>query len=105
MSKYGDVQGLNPPGKCYASGIGSDSVRHPHDRESVYAQAQGWGPRPGLLVYGGPNTSGQVNQLPPLNQLPRERHYIDHLGSFAMNEFTVYQTLVFPAAIYPVLAF
>ena len=29
---------------------------------------------------------------------------IDHLGSFAMNEFTVYQTLVLPAAIYPVLA-
>lgn len=98
------VQGLNPLGKCYASGLGSDSVRHPHDRESVYAQAQGWGPRPGLLVYGGPHTSGQVNQLPPLDQLSRERHYIDHLGSFAMNEFTVYQTLVFPAAIYPVLA-
>ena len=98
------VQGLNPLGKCYASGIGSDSVRHPHDRESVYAQAQGWGPRPGLLVYGGPNTSGQVNQVPPINQLSRERQYIDHLGSFSMNEFTVYQTLVFPAAIYPVLA-
>jgi endoglucanase len=98
------VQGLNPLGKCYASGIGSDSVRHPHDRESVYAQAQGWGPRPGLIVYGGPYTSGVVRQLPPLDSMPRERHYIDHLGSFAMNEFTVYQTLVFPAAIYPVLA-
>jgi hypothetical protein len=36
--------------------------------------------------------------------MPRERRYIDHLGSFAMNEFTVYQTLAFPAAIYPVLA-
>jgi hypothetical protein len=98
------VQGLNPLGKCYASGIGADPVRHPHDRESVYAQSQGWGPRPGLLVYGGPYTSGVVRQLPPLDSMPRERHYIDHLGSFAMNEFTVYQTLVFPAAIYPVLA-
>ncbi len=97
------VQGLNPLGKCYASGLGADPVRHPHDRESVYAQAQGWGPRPGLLVYGGPHTSGMVRQLPPLNSMPRERRYIDHLGSFAMNEFTVYQTLVFPAAIYPVL--
>lgn len=98
------VQGLNPLGKCYASGIGSDPVRHPHDRESVYAQSQGWGPRPGLLVYGGPYTSGVVRQVPPLELMPRERRYIDHLGSFAMNEFTVYQTLVFPAAIYPVLA-
>jgi endoglucanase len=98
------VQGLNPLGKCYASGIGGDPVRHPHDRESVYAQAQGWGPRPGLLVYGGPYTSGIVRQLPPLGSMPRERRYIDHLGSFAMNEFTVYQTLAFPAAIYPVLA-
>lgn len=97
------VQGLNPLGKCYASGLGADPVRHPHDRESVYAQAQGWGPRPGLLVYGGPYTSGVVRQLPPLNEMARERRYIDHLGSFAMNEFTVYQTLVFPAAIYPVL--
>lgn len=99
------TMGLNPIGKCYVSGIGSDSVHHPHDRESVYAQAQGWGPRPGLMVYGGPNVSGnKIKQVPPLNQLSRERHYIDHLGSFAMNEFTVYQTLVFPAAIYPVLA-
>lgn len=98
-------QGLNPIGKCYVSGIGSDSVRHPHDRESVYAQSKGWGPRPGLMVYGGPYVSGKnIKQVPPLEELSRERHYLDHLGSFAMNEFTVYQTLVFPAAIYPVLA-
>jgi len=84
--------------------MGSNPVRHPHDRESVYAQAQGWGPRTGLIVYGGPYTSGVVRQIPPLDSLPRERRYIDHLGSFAMNEFTVYQTLAFPAAIYPVLA-
>jgi endoglucanase len=57
------VQGLNPLGKCYASGIGADPVRHPHDRESVYAQSLGWGPRPGLLVYGGPYTSGVVRHL------------------------------------------
>jgi hypothetical protein len=57
------------------------------------------------MVYGGPYTSGaKIKQVPPLSQMSRERHYLDHLGSFAMNEFTVYQTLVFPASIYPVLA-
>ena len=99
------AQGLNPLGKCYVSGIGSDFVHHPHQRECVYSQAQGWGLIPGIMVYGGPYTSGnKIKQVPPLNEMSRERHYLDHLGSFAMNEFTVYQTLVFPAAIYPVLA-
>jgi len=30
--------------------------------------------------------------------------YVDHLGFYQMDEFTVYQSLVFPAAIYPVLS-
>jgi len=97
------VQGLNPIGKCYVSGIGFDSVCNPHDRESAYAQDKGWGPRPGILVYG-PVLSGTGQQVPPLNGLARERRYVDHLGTFQMNEFTVYQSLVFPASIYPVLA-
>jgi hypothetical protein len=29
---------------------------------------------------------------------------VDHLGFYQMNEFTVYQSEVFPAAIYSVLA-
>ncbi len=35
------IQGLNPLGKCYVSGIGFDRVHHPHDRESTYAQEKG----------------------------------------------------------------
>jgi hypothetical protein len=49
-------------------------------------------------------SGNKIKQVPPINELSRERRYFDHLGSIAMNEFTVYQTLVFPAAIYPVLA-
>jgi endoglucanase len=97
------VQGLNPIGKCYVAGIGFDSVYHPHDRESTYAQDKGWGPRPGILVYG-PGQRGNATQVPAVNGLARERQYVDQLGSIQWDEFTVYQTLVFPAAIYPVLA-
>jgi hypothetical protein len=42
--------------------------------------------------------------VPAAQGLARERRYVDHLGSFQMDEFTVYQSLVFPASIYPVLA-
>jgi endoglucanase len=98
------VQGLNPIGKCYMTGIGFDRVHHPHDRESAYAQQMGWGgPQPGIVVYG-PLKSGRGKQVPALSGLAGERRYVDHLGTFQMNEFTVYQSEVFPAAIYPVLA-
>jgi endoglucanase len=97
------VQGLNPIGKCYVSGVGFDSVHHPHDRESTYAQDKGWGPRPGIVVYG-PVLTCAAEQVPAAKGLARERRYVDHLGSYQMNEFTVYQSLVFPASIYPVLA-
>lgn len=96
------IQGLNPIGKCYVSGIGSDGVRNPHERESLYAQDKGWGPRPGIVVYG-PALSGIGEQVPSPKDLARERRYVDHLGSYQMNEFTVYQSLVFPACVYPVL--
>ncbi len=102
------VQGLNPLGKCYMTGLGSDPVHHPHQRESSYAQQRGWGgPQPGIVVYG-PVVSGDAvtgaRQVPGLSGLARERRYVDHLGFYQMNEFTVYQSEVFPAAVYPVLA-
>ena len=104
-------QGLNPLGKCYMTGIGFDGVQHPHARESAYCQVtKGWGgPLAGITVYGPlepaylGSAPGSV-QIPPLSGLPRERCYVDHLGFWAMDEFTVYQSEVFPAAIYPVLA-
>ena len=104
-------QGLNPLGKCYMTGIGFDGVHHPHTRESAYTQVtMGWGgPLAGITVYGPlePSKLGSVSgskQIPALSGLPRERCYVDHLGFWAMDEFTVYQSEVFPAAIYPVLA-
>ena len=52
------VQGLNPIGKCYMTGLGFNRVHNPHDRESAYTKQQGWGPRPGILVFG-PGGIGQ----------------------------------------------
>ena len=46
------AQGLNPLGKCFMTGIGFNRVHNPHDRESAYTKKQGWGPRPGILVFG-----------------------------------------------------
>jgi hypothetical protein len=36
--------------------------------------------------------------------LARERRYIDNPGSIQWSEFTIYQSLCFPSAVYPVLA-
>jgi endoglucanase len=97
------TQGLNPIGKCFETGIGFDSVHNPHDRESAYTKQQGWGPRPGILVFG-PGGTGRGLSIPPVTTLARERRYIDNLPSIQWNEFTIYQTLCFPSSVYPVLA-
>ncbi len=96
-------QGLNPIGKCYMCGIGFNRVHNPHDRESAFTKKMGWGPRPGILVFG-PGGSGRGVSVPEVSKLPRERRYIDNLGSIQWSEFTIYQSLCFPSAIYPVLA-
>ncbi len=96
-------QGLNPLGKCYVTGLGFNRVLNPHDRESAFTKSKGWGPRPGILVFG-PGGSGNGVSVPAVTSLPRERHYIDNQPSYQWNEFTVYQSLCFPASVYPVLA-
>jgi len=97
------AQGLNPLGKCFMTGIGFNRVNNPHDRESAFTKKQGWGPRPGILVFG-PGGTGNGTSFPPVTGLARERKYIDNLGSIQWSEFTIYQSLCFPSAVYPVLA-
>jgi len=100
------AQGLNPIGKCYVCGIGFNRVHNPHDRESAYTKEMGWGPRPGILVFGPGQRprGGQSPQVPSVNGLARERVYVDHLATIQWNEFTIYQSLCFPAAVYPIVA-
>jgi endoglucanase len=101
-------QGVNPIGKCYMSGIGFDRVHNPHQCESAYAEwTKGWGgPQPGIPVFGPcTNTAPPLAlQVPPAQNLPRERMWVDDWGNWQWNEFTDYSSEVWPAAIYPVLA-
>jgi hypothetical protein len=99
---FGYNMSLNPLGRCYV-GIGFNRVHNPHDRESAYTKEKGWGPRPGILVFG-PGGRGRGVSVPAVDTLARERRYIDTRESIQWSEFTVYQSLCFPAAVYPVLA-
>ena len=98
--------GLNPLGKCYMTTLGFNQVHWPHDRESAYTIEQGWGPRPGILVFGAGNYVRNYPAYPAIsrNSTPRERAYIDILDNYQNNEYTIYQSLCFPSVVYPILA-
>lgn len=98
--------GLNPLGKCYLTGMGVNRVHWPHDRESAYTIEQGWGPRPGILVFGAGNYVRDYPSYPAIRrgETARERAYIDVLDNYQNNEYTIYQSLCFPSAVYPVLS-
>lgn len=98
--------GLNPLGKCYMTTLGFNQVHWPHDRESAYTIEQGWGPRPGILVFGAGNYVRNYPSYPVIsrNTTPRERAYIDILDNYQNNEYTIYQSLCFPSVVYPILA-
>ena len=99
------VLGLNPLGKCFMTGVGSDRVHHPHDRETEYTHYEkGWGIRPGLIVFGPGLATQNGRSYPAIDrETPRERIYIDNVGAISQSEFTIYQSLCFPACVYPIL--
>ncbi|MFC1650279.1 glycoside hydrolase family 9 protein [Candidatus Latescibacterota bacterium] len=97
--------GLNPIGISYVTGLGFHQVHNPHDRESAYTINKGWGPKPGITVFG-PGVTGRSRNaqvIPPLGELAKERQYIDDLGIISFNEFTIFETLTHDA-LYTVLA-
>lgn len=100
------VLGLNPMGKCFMTGVGYNRVHHPHDRETEYTNHEmGWGIRPGIIVFGPglPTNAGQCYPAIDRMSTPRERVYIDNKMAISQSEFTIYQSLCFPANIYPIL--
>ncbi|MBN1974543.1 MAG: glycoside hydrolase family 9 protein [Sedimentisphaerales bacterium] len=98
------AMGLNPMGKCFMTGIGFNRVHNPHDRESAYTKEMGWGPRPGILIFGPGLRQRNNDTIPNVSTLSRERIFVDHLDTYQWTEFTIYQSLCFPSAVYPVLA-
>lgn len=99
------VLGLNPMGKCFMTGIGYNRVHHPHDRETEYTNHEmHWGIRPGLIVFGPGLITNAGKSYPAIDRnTPRERTYIDNMMAISQSEFTIYQSLCFPANIYPIL--
>jgi endoglucanase len=97
--------GLNPLGKCFMTGVGYNRVHHPHDRETEYTNHEmGWGIRPGLIVFGPGLITNAGKSYPAIDRsTPRERIYIDNLMAISQSEFTIYQSLCFPANVYPIL--
>ncbi len=98
--------GLNPLGKCYMTQLGFNRSEYPHDRESAYTIEMGWGPRPGILIFGAGNYAPGYAAYPEIRRgsTPRERAYVEIVDNYMNNEFTIYQSLCFPAAIYPILS-
>jgi endoglucanase len=101
-------QGLNPVGKCYLTGIGFDRTWDPLHHDSYPMKAQGWGPAPGLQVFGPGNLrhikSNALTVFPDVHTLPKQRQFVDNRRYVSVTEFTIPESLAFPSAIYTVLA-
>lgn len=98
--------GLNPLNISYVTGLGSNQVHNPHDRESAYVKNKGWDPKPGITVFGpgipGWNGGG-AKVIPAVAELPKERLYVDDRELISFNEFTIFETMTHDA-FYTVLA-
>lgn len=98
--------GLNPVGISYVTHLGFDQVHNPHDRESAYTESLGLGPKPGITVFG-PGVTGMrtsnIPVIPQINELAKERQYVDDREIISFNEFTIFETLAHDAW-YTVLA-
>jgi endoglucanase len=98
--------GLNPPGISYVTGLGFHQVHNPHDRESAYTVSKGWGPKPGITIFG-PGVPGwgwkYARIYPAVNELSGERQFVDDLRMISFTEFTIFETMAHDA-LYTVLA-
>ncbi len=97
--------GLNPIGISYVTGLGFHRVHNIHDRESAYTISKGWGPKPGITVFG-PGVLGwqsKAQVIPPLSELSKERQFVDDRNSISFTEFTIFETMHYDA-LYTILA-
>ncbi|MBN2241442.1 MAG: glycoside hydrolase family 9 protein [Acidobacteria bacterium] len=97
--------GLNSIGISYITGLGFHRVHNVHDRESAYTISKGWGPKPGITVFG-PGVAGwgrNIRVIPPINELPKERQFVDDRELISFTEFTIFETMHYDA-LYTVLA-
>jgi endoglucanase len=88
------ILGINPLGICYTTGLGFHQVHNPHDRESAYTKKMGWGPKPGITVFG-PGVSPEGTTVPAITSLPKERQSSDNMACISTAEFTIFETMEF----------
>jgi endoglucanase len=100
--------GLNPIGKSYLTGIGFDRTEDPLHHDSYPMKSKGWGPAPGILVFG-PGNLQQLKakcplMIPDIHTVAPQRQYVDSRRNVGANEFTVPESLAYPAVVYTILS-
>jgi endoglucanase len=101
-------QGLNPMGKCFMTGSGFDRTMDPLHQDSYPMKLQGWGPAPGIQVFG-PGNIRQLNKpipsmIPDVATLPAQRQWFDNRRNVSGNEFTIPESLSYPSVVYTILS-
>lgn len=101
-------QGLNPIGKCFLTGTGFDRTMDPLHHDSYSMKDRGWGPAPGLQVFG-PANAAQLKancpvMVPDIKSLPVQRKWMDSHMNVSGCEFTVPESLSYPSVVYTILS-
>jgi endoglucanase len=103
--------GVNPPGWCFTTGLGSRPPYNPAHLDS-YFHLQDRGPVPGLVIYGYaepamglPYVRAVLQHLyPTWEKLPAARRVCDGWSLIELNEFTVWETMAPNAFLHACLA-
>jgi endoglucanase len=101
-------QGINPIGKSFLTGVGFDRTHDPLSHDSYPMKDKGWGPAPGLQIFG-PGNLQQLNRgfppmIPDIQTLPAQRQWADNRKNVSGSEFTVPESITYPSVIYTILA-
>jgi hypothetical protein len=101
-------QGLNPIGKCFLTGTGFDRTMDPLHHDSYLMKDRGWGPAPGIQVFGPANTAQlKTNcplEIPDIKSLPIQRKWMDSRRNVSGCEFTIDQSLAYSTVVYSILS-
>lgn len=102
-------QGLNPIGKSFLSGTGFDRVEDPLHHDSYPMKLQGWGPAPGLQIFGPGASRHQLKDrcplmIPDFYTMPPLRQWMDNRRNVSGNEFTIPESLSYPSVVYTILS-
>jgi endoglucanase len=101
-------QGLNPLGKCFLTGTGFDRTEDPLHHDSYSMKEKGWGPAPGMPVFG-PGNTAQLKEncpkmIPDIKSLPAQRQWLDSRRNVSGNEFTIPESIAYPSVVYTILS-